>query len=197
METTNLVHRLLDQENGVLLTSTATKAGLPRHKLAKLVADGVLERTVRGVYTEAGGMDDELFSLQQRAKKIVYSHETALFLLGLSDRTPFRYSVTVPSSYKPSQPLKESCKVYYIKPELIDLGKTQLPSGMGHSIVVYDVERTICDALRSRNKMDSQVVTDALKRYAARSDINLNRLGDYAKNFGVYKLLRQYLEVLL
>jgi predicted transcriptional regulator of viral defense system len=175
----------------------AVQAGLHRQQLSELVKSGILERASRGVYIEAGGINDELFSLQQRAKKIVYSHETALFLHGMTDRTPFRYVVTVPSSYKPSAALKTSCDVYYIKGDLISLGQCEAPSGMGHTVITYDLERTLCDIIRSRNKLDPQIIIDALKKYAARKDKNLNRLSSYVKVFGVSKIVHQYLEVLL
>jgi hypothetical protein len=73
----------------------------------------------------------------------------------------------------------------------------ELSSGMGHQVIVYDVERTVCDVVRSRNKMDNQVFIDALRNYAARKDKNLNCIADYACKMGVYRILRQYLEVLL
>lgn len=197
MHTSNLVDELLRRGNGVFLASEAAGAGVSRTQLSKRVKSGILERAGRGVYVKADGMDDGLYSLQRRAKKVVYSHESALFLHGLTDRTPFRYSVTVPSGYKPSHSVKDKCKVYYIKQDLIGLGKTELPSCFGHQIITYDMERTICDVLRSRNRIDGQVFTDALKNYSARKDADLNRLDRYARQFNVHKLLRQYLEVLL
>ncbi len=36
-------------------------------------------------------------------------------------------------------------------------------TSFGHSIPVYDMERTICDLLRSRNNIEMQVFQDALK----------------------------------
>lgn len=192
-----LLNKLISQGNGILFASAAVKAGISRMQLSKFVANGLLERTGRGIYVKAGEIGDELFTLQQKAKKITYSHETALFLHGMADRTPFRYSVTVPSGYKPSEGIKDACKLYYIKPELADMGRTELPSGMGHMVFAYDAERTMCDVLRSRNRMDAQLFTEALKNYTSRKDMNLNRLAQYAQKLGIYKLLRQYLEVLL
>jgi predicted transcriptional regulator of viral defense system len=192
-----ILQNLLDGGNDVLLASDAVRAGLSRPRLSKFAEEGILERVGRGVYIEAGSMGDELYSLQARAPKIVYSHETALFLHGMTDRTPPRYSITVPSSYKPSSAIKVKCNVYYVKPNLAALGRTGIPSGMGHDVAVYDVERTVCDVARSRNRIDNQVFLDALKNYAARPDSDLGRLEEYARVFGVYKLLRQYLEVLL
>jgi predicted transcriptional regulator of viral defense system len=191
------VRRLLDGENGVLLAQAAAQAGVRRQHLSALVDAGVLERAGRGVYVEAGGAGDELYTLQRRAAKIVYSHETALFLHGLTDRTPFRYTITVPNSYKPSGAIKAQCDVFYIRDELAGLGKREVPSCLGHTVIAYDLERTLCDIVRSRNKLDTQIVIDALKKYAVRKDKNLVILTEYAKTFRVSKILNQYLEVLL
>ena len=197
MERMDILQSLLAENNDVFLASKAIQAGLSRFDLSKFAERGLLERTGRGVYVVSGGIGDELFSLQERAKKIVYSHETALFLHGMTDRTPSRYSITVPSYYKASQTVKDKCKIYYIKPDLLALGLTELPSGMGHQVIAYDLERTICDVARSRNKIDGQIFIDALKNYASRRDANLNLLSDYARRLGVYRILRNYLEVLL
>lgn len=197
MQPINRINDLLQRGNGIFFTSEAGRIGISRAQLSKMVENGILERTGRGVYIKAGGLDDDLYSLQMRVRKIVYSHETALYLYSLTDRTPVRYSITVPSGYKPSEGIKNKCKIYYIKPDLTELGKTDMPSGFGHQITTYNMERTICDILRSRSRIDSQIFTDALKRYSTRRDMDLNKLYGYASKLSVHKLLRQYLEVLL
>jgi hypothetical protein len=68
---------------------------------------------------------------------------------------------------------------------------------MGHTVIIYDLERTLCDVIRSRNKMDGQIVIEALKNYARSNEKDLHRLYRYAENFGVEKILHQYLEILL
>ena len=191
------VKRLLSHGKGMFSASQAVEAGLNREQLSDFVNTGVLERAERGIYISPGGLDDVLYWLQQRAKKIVYSHETALFLHRLTDRTPMQYSVTVPSSYKASEALKRSCKIYYIKQDLIDLGKVEKSSGMGHTIVTYGFERTLCDVIRSRNKIDNQIVIEAIKQYTQTKDKDLHRLYKYAGIFGIEKILHRYLEVLI
>jgi predicted transcriptional regulator of viral defense system len=193
----NTVLQLLDQGKGLLFASKAVEAGINRTRLSALVKGGFLERSGRGVYVPAGKPGDDYFALQQRAAKIIYSHETALFFHRLTDPAPVRHSITVPSSYKPSALLKRSCKIFYIRQSLADTGKIIMPSGMGHTIITYDLERTVCDIVRSRNKIEGQIFIDTLKRYAARKDKDLNRLSSYAKDFGISGLLHQYMEVLL
>ena len=136
-------------------------------------------------------------SISRRSGKIIFSHETALFLHGISDRTPFEHTVTAPSGCIPSAAIKAECKVYYIKPELFELGKTMLQTPAGNPVPCYDLERTICDVIRSRNKIGTETFLSALKQYAVSPKKDLNRLDEYARQMRVSGVLRQYLEVLL
>ena len=192
----DIISNLIKDNNGVFDTAQAIQAGVSKTMLGQLVKSGVIERVAHGQYAGSDVFPDELFILQQRSEKIIYSHETALFLHDFSERTPILHSLTVPSDRKLSPSLADGCKVYYVKPELHGLGICTLPSKMGHEITVYSIERTVCDVLRSRNRMDSQTVAEAMKGYAARKDINWNLLSKYARIFKVTKLMRQYLEVL-
>ena len=120
-----------------------------------------------------------------------------MYLHGISDRTPFEHTVTAPSGCIPSAAIKSECKVYYIKPELFTLGKTVLKTPAGNSVPAYDLERTICDCVRSRNKMGTETFLAALKLYAASPKKELNKLNTYANKLRVSNILHQYLEVLL
>jgi len=192
----DIIDNLLKANTGVFNTAEAVQAGISKTTLGQLVKNGALERVAHGKYTSMDTFPDELHILQQRSKKIIFSHETALFLHGLSERTPILHSLTVPSNRKLSAILAEGCKVYYVKPELHDMGICAMSSKMGNEVSAYNIERTICDALRSRNRMDSQTVAEAMKSYTALKDINWNLLSEYARIFRVTKLMRQYLEVL-
>ena len=138
-----------------------------------------------------------MFSISRRSTKIIFSHEMALFLHGISDRTPFEHTVTAPSGCISSASIKAECKIYCIKPELFELGKTILQTLAGNPVPYYDLERTICDVIRSRNRVGRETFLSALRQYAARPKKDLNRLDEYARQMPVSGILRQYLEVLL
>lgn len=138
-----------------------------------------------------------MYAAQQRRPKIIYSHETALFLHDLTDRDPIGYSVTVPTGYSAVRLREDGFTVYTIKRELHEVGVSEMETMFGHTVRVYGLERTICDCLRNRNKMDIAVLTDAIKCYVKRKDKNLNTLMKMAETFRVVKPLRSYMEVLL
>ena len=191
------IDKLLKENNGVVRTADVVNAGLSRTTLGLLAKIGELERVAQGQYIRPDDMPDELFLLQQRSNKIVFSHETALFLHGMAERTPLKHSLTIPSNSKISSTLSKGCKIYYVKPDLHSFGQCSVISMMGHEIIAYDAERTICDILRSRNRVDNQTLAAAMKNYAVRKNQDWNKLRKYAAAFHITKLLRQYLEVLI
>lgn len=150
-----------------------------------------------GIYILPHEIADKMYIVQLRRPKIIYSHETALFLHELTDCDPINYMVTTPTGYNPTRLREEGFTVFTIKRELHEVGVTKHTTMFGNTVILYDMERTICDCLRSRNSLDIAVVTDAIKRYVIRKDKNLNKLMQMAEIFKVTKLLRNYMEVLL
>lgn len=182
---------------GIVETKIAAEYGISKAMLYKLCKENKIHRIVKGQYILPDDMQDELFSISKRSANIIFSHETALFLHGISDRTPFEHTITAPSGCIPSASIKSECKVYYIKPELFELGKTVLKTPAGNDVPTYDLERTICDVIRSRNRIGTETFLSALKLYAANPKKDLNKLNAYAKKIRVSNVLHQYLEVLL
>lgn len=182
---------------GIIETKIAAQHGISRAMLYNLCKENKIHRIVKGQYILPEEMQDELLSISKRSENIIFSHETALYLHGISDRTPFEHTVTAPSGCIPSAAIRTECKIYYIKPELFELGKTTLRTPAGNDVFAYDLERTVCDVIRSRNKIGTETFLAALKMYAASPKKDLNKLNSYAKQMRVSNVLRKYLEVLL
>jgi predicted transcriptional regulator of viral defense system len=191
------VREILKDKNGILLASDLSKHDIPRTYLSILEKKGEIQRVARGVYSTGDTLMDEMVSLQSRYKNAVFSHETALYLWELTDRSPLFYSVTVPSGYNATSLKAGGAKVYYIKPDLHLLGLTTIKSPHENDIRTYDLERTACDVVRSRNQMDVQFINEALKRYVTRKNKNIDLLYRYAEQFRIQKIIRAYIEVLL
>ena len=188
---------LLSEYGNTIITAEANEAGIPNEGLRILVSQGLLERVSHGVYISPEAYFDKMFVLQKRLSRIIYSHETALFLHDLTDRDPLQYVVTVPTRYEVKRLKEENVKVFYIKRELHELGVTTMETVFGNNVIAYNPERTICDCVRSRNQMDIAIVTDAIKRYTKLQNKDLNLLMSIAEKLKVSNIIRNYLEVLL
>ena len=191
------IEELIKRQNGTILSADFDKYGIPRTYLQRLIFEGKLERSDRGVYVAVDAIEDEMFAMQKKYSKLIYSHETALFMHDLSDRTPFEYSATVPSGYKVVSNLADRFKIYYVKKELHELGVISLKSSFGNQIRVYNIERTICDIIKSRSRVDIQILNEALKRYVKIKSSDYSLLMDYAIKLNIETVLKNYLEVIL
>ena len=194
---TEEIIKMARENNGTVTTAMVVAAGFSRGNIKYLVDKGLIEKSARGVYILPEVWDDEIFNLQNRFKRGIYSHETALFLWDLTDRTPNRYHMTFPVNYNLTKPKEENIQCVQCKKELYDLGIAEVTTPGGHTVRAYSVERTLCDILRPYSRVDIQIVTEVFKRYVSRSDKNIPILSEYAKILKVETRLRSYLEVLL
>ena len=197
MNVSDKIIQLAKENNGVVTAAILSDKGILRGNLKKLVDEGKLEKTARGVYILPEIWEDEFVNLQARFKKGVFSNETALFLWDLTDQTPNRYDMTFPHNYNLTNVKSEGVKCSRVKQEWYAEGKTQLESPGGNRITVYNMERTLCDILRKRGGINTGIITEAFKRYTARNDKNIPLLSEYAKMFRVEEKVRSYLEVLI
>ena len=170
MKMNSVILEALKKNNNVITTAQVVELGFSRYLLSKYEKEGLLERERQGVYVLPNSVHDDMYTLMLRSEKIIFSHDTALFLNGLSERTPFVHSVTIPNNTRVSKVIQEECVCYYIKPELHQIGMTIRKTTLGNEVRCYNAERTICDLLRSRNRLDEETVIGAVKNYAASSD---------------------------
>jgi predicted transcriptional regulator of viral defense system len=193
----NRLQTVLEDHGGIISLSQVKAAGLSHMSVLRLAKSGGLERAAHGVYVLPDEIPDEMYVAQLRRPKTIYSHGTALFLHDLTDRDPIQYSVTVPTGYNTKQLNTDGFKVFSVRREFYETDIVQIPTKFGHTVSTYGLERTICDCVRSRSRMEAEIVTEAVKRYVRRIDKNLNLLMELAGRFGITKILRNYLEVLL
>ena len=197
MGATEEIIRMAKENNGTVTTAMVVEAGFSRGNIKYLADKGMIEKSARGVYILPEVWEDEIFNLQNRFKRGIYSHETALFLWDLTDRTPNRYHMTFPANYNLTNPKEENVQCVQCTEALYELGIANAMTPGGNEVRAYSMERTLCDILRPHSRVDIQIVTEAFKRYANRSDKNIPVLSEYAKMLKVEAKIRAYLEVLL
>lgn len=197
MKQYELLDKLIKDKKGIIRTSDATNIGITKTVFYNYTRDNKLQRVSHGVYTSLDSWLDPMYILHLRSDQIIFSHESALFLHDLTDSEPIKYVVTVKTGYNPSLLTKDGVKVYTIKEDLYTLGLCKSTTTFGNTVITYDMERTICDLIRSKSKIEIQTFQDALKQYSLRKDKDLRTLMKYAKLLHVEDKLKIYLEVLL
>jgi predicted transcriptional regulator of viral defense system len=188
---------MLKQNNGFITSTQVTKMGLQRRVLRELASENHVYCVERGIYALPETWEDEMYFLQYRFAKGIFSNETALFLHGLSDRTPQTYMLTFPHGYNAAGLKKHNAKAKFVTPAIYDLGITEKPSLCGNLLRAYDVERTLCDIVKGNNSCDIQLVNHAMKTYVESKDKDMAKLIAYSKQLRVEPKILRYMEVLL
>ena len=187
---------LNESENGIITTAQITEAGIHRGVLQELVKKGEIYQFGRGLYVRSDAWEDDFYLLQLRYASGIYSHDTALYLLGYSDRTPAKYTMTFRRGYNTSSLKQENLIARRVVPDNYEFGKIEIKSPCGNPIYVFDLERTLCDIVRGSGS-DVQIVGEAMKRYAGARDKNIGKLMEYAERLRVKPKVLRYMEVLL
>ena len=190
------IAELLQAQDGMLTTKQVTEAGLHRDVIRKLADDDAIRRYSRGLYVRGDALEDEFYMLQQRYPRGIYSHSTALFLLGYTDRAPTRFYMTFPRGYNAPSLKQEPVIVKRVIPELYELGLTEVITPYGNPVRVYDRERCLCDAVRGRG-IDPQVINDAMRKYAWSKGKDIHKLHEYSRKLHVKDKVSSYMEILL
>lgn len=197
MEHKDIIKNVINENGGIAKLSVLIAAGVPKEKIYKLCSDGYLQRVCQGYYQLADSLilsDEQIIA--STIPEAVISMESALFHYGYSDFMPRVWSVTVPRSVSRKLNTSVPIKVYYVKDDIYELGKTTITEN-GVAFAIYDRERTICDMFKHRGKIDNEMFSKAVNAYAKDTRKNLKVLSEYAKKLRVYKKVMELMEVLL
>ena len=189
-----IIESIMKMNNGYVTSKELSNLGIHRMYLNIMKEKGMIEKVGNGIYIDSSKIEDSYFVFGLELPNIIYSHMTALYFHGLSIKAPNdKYDITVRKTYN-SKHLKKH-EVFYVSDDIYELGLTEVKTPMGNSVRVYDVERCICDIIRSKNRMDSEHVKYSIKEYIKRKDKDLVKLSKYAKEMGIKEEVMNYIEV--
>ena len=104
------------------------------------------------------------------------------------------YYIAIERTRKIVLPDYPEFQLVYQSDNLLSIGATR-KNVQGYDIPIFDMERSVCDAIKYRNKVGIDVMAEILQTYLRRPDKNISRLMDYASKLRIRKTLNQYLEV--
>jgi len=190
------VNYLLSLNNGFLTTQQTREFGISSKVLSQLVIENIVEKVAYGLYLGAEYWPDPFYIAQYRYPKLIFSHLTALFLHGLSNRDPLIYMATIPTGGNSRLLKSTDFRFYYNNEKLIAMGVEKIKSPWGNEIKVFDVERTLCDCIKYINHLDRDLILTGFKFYLKSEQKNSIKLMEYAKQLKISDKIYQYLEVL-
>lgn len=188
---------LANKNNGYVTTKEIKACGIARAFLTSLVKKNKLERIDRGIYMLPTELVDVYYKMQIANKDAVFSLATALYFHNLSDRIPIIIDITVPYNYSGSLLKNKKVSLSYVKKEVLNIGVVEAETNFGNRVFVYDIERTICDIVKNKDKIDAEIFTKAMQKYASSKTRNSIKLYKYAEILNVKEKLSEYMRILL
>lgn len=183
------------QNSGIVTTQMIREDAIPSIYLTRMVQQGKLTKVDRGIYSTNKVIMDDYFLLYQRNQKVIFSFSSALFLHGLTDRIPYQMEVTLPNTYNSSH-ISNSIIIHKVLKKYYSIGRIIRKTIFGNEVACYDMERTICDLVRFRDKMDVEIFRKAFIAYKEHPDRNLHKLRKYAMLFGISIKINELLDVI-
>jgi len=163
------------------------------YQLKELVGGGEVVMIKRGLYKYTKIVVENDWA---EVSKIVPAGILCLFsawqFYGLTTHIPAEYHMAIPAKSRIKLPSFPPIKIYYWITDYYILGKS-----IKKGIAIYDLERSVCDAVKFRNKIGKDITSEVLRNYLNRKDRNIDLLIKYSKELRVESILKGYLEVML
>ena len=64
-----------------------------------------------------------------------------------------------------------------------------MPRRLRYKVQIYDLEKSVCDAIKFRNKIGVDVSSEILKNYLKRQDRDLTKLNEYSHKMRIAGIL--------
>ena len=187
-----VIEDIMKMNNGYVTSKQISNFGIHRMYLNIMKKKGMIEKVGNGIYIDSNKIEDSYFVLSLELPNVIYSHMTALYFYGLSIKAPNeKYDVTVPNNYY-NYKLKEH-NAFYVSKNIYELGLIEIETPMGNKVRAYDIERCICDIIRSKNRMDLEHVKHSIKTYIKSKDKNIIKLSKYANEMGIKDEVMDYI----
>ena len=191
-----IIKELMKNNNGYITSRELDMFDIHRMYLSIMKKKGLIEKVAPGIYIDTNKIEDNYYIFSLSMPNAIYSHMTALYFHGLSIKAPNDvYDITVKRSYNSNHLKKHN--VFYVNNDIYELGLTEVETPMGNKVKVYDIERCICDIIRSKNRMDFEHIKHSVKEYVKRKDKNLVKLSLYAEKLGVKEAVMDYVDMML
>ena len=175
------IKNFLDSNHGYILTSDFLDLNISKPLIKKYVDRGLIKKVSHGIYMDSKLLEDDEYIFQLRYPSAIFSYKTALNILGYIFKEPQMKEITINSKKR----VLGNYKVHYVSDKYYDIGIIEVEDMLHNPIKVYNIERCICDILRS-NDFDLELQNNILHEYFKSKEKDIDKLLEYSKIFNIY-----------
>jgi predicted transcriptional regulator of viral defense system len=175
------------------------RLGIPREYLLRLMRQGVVRRTGRGLYELSDLSPTEHHSLAAIAKEVprgVICLLSALRFHGLTTQHPAEVWIGIHVRARRPKKSTVSLRVVRYSEQTLNIG-AKVHRIEGISVRVFSPAKTVADCLKYRKKVGLDVAIEALRDALHQKKAPIAELIRYAELDRVSRIMRPYLEALV
>lgn len=184
------------QQQGGFITTGEVKSRGEYEQLRQAAEEGNLVRIRKGVYAETSALANNMIDVERIVPRGVLCLYSAFSHHGLSTQVPSSTCIAIDARRKVRLPDYPIIDLYYWKKEYLEFGIMQKEIS-GYDVLITDLERTVCDAVKYRNKIGLDVCGEVIDSYLKKDNRNISLLHEYAQILRVKNILTTYLETRL
>ncbi|MDF9824537.1 putative transcriptional regulator of viral defense system [Breznakia sp. PF5-3] len=197
MKNISEVKSYISQSSGIITSKEFKTNNIEKYYINKLISEGIIERYKKGIYIRTDVFEDEFYILQKKNPSIIFSYNTAMYLLNKTERTPINIDITVYSGFNGHR-LPKNIKIHYVKKEDLKLGCIKVKTPFGFEVVTYNNERIICDLIKNKNHgTDKEQANKFIREMFLEKQIDILKLIEYSKLLNCEKKVRTIMEVFI
>lgn len=184
------------QARGGFIRANEVKSRREYEQLRRAVEGGELLRIRNGVYADLSALANNMIDIECIVPGGVLCLYSAFVHYGLSTQVPSAFCVAIEAKRKLCLPNYPVIELYYWKKTNLEFGILQ-KNLSGYTVRITDLERTVCDAVKYRNKIGLDVCGEVIDNYLKKENRNISLLHEYAGKLRLKKILTRYLETRL
>lgn len=191
----DIISQKVEKTGGVISMTDITNTAEYK-RIYRAVRRGELTKLRAGVYASPDALLDTMLDMERIVPGGVVCLYNAWSYYQLTTTIPPYFCVAIERKRKVVIPPSLPITLFYWKAENLSLGVTKKDIS-GHTVLITNLERSVCDAVKYRNKVGIEVCVEIVRNFMRKDGRNLSLLTEYAKQLRVWTTLKNYLEITL
>ena len=181
---------------GGVISTTDISSEAEYKRMHRAAQRGELQKLRSGVCASPDALLDTMLDIERIVPGGVVCLYNAWSHYQLTTTIPPAFCVAIERKRKVVIPPSLPITLYYWKEEYLSLGVIEEILS-GHTVRITNIERSVCDAVKYRNKIGLDVCAEIVRTYLRKEGRDLSLLTEYAKRLRVWSTLKSYLEIAL
>lgn len=181
-------------KNGGTIRSHELSATRAYYDINKEIKSGNVIRIKNGVYI----LSEEQASTMMDIERIVPGGVVCLYsawdYYNLTTQIPNGFYIAIEKHRKIVAPKITGIILCYWEEKYCSMGVEEVDIA-NHRVKIFCIEKCVCDAIKFRNKIGTDVAVEILSNYLHRRERNISLLMDFAKQMRVISTIQPYLEM--